>query len=63
MITLEEAKKLAQGYQVVPISMEILSDSKTPIEVLRILRIRKSGDVIPFWVTIPVWKLPVPMVI
>ncbi len=38
MITLEEAKKLAQGYQVVPISMEILSDSKTPIEVLRILK-------------------------
>lgn len=38
MITLEEARNLAQGYQVVPISMEILSDRKTPMEVLRILK-------------------------
>lgn len=38
MITLDEAKELAKGYQVVPISMEILSDIKTPIEVLRILK-------------------------
>lgn len=37
-ITLEEAKKLAVGYKVVPISKEILSDIKTPIEVMRILR-------------------------
>lgn len=38
--TLEEVKRLAsQGeYRVVPISREILSDVKTPIEVLRILK-------------------------
>lgn len=38
--TLEEVKKLAsQGeYKVVPVSREILSDVKTPIEVLRILK-------------------------
>lgn len=38
MITLDEARKISKGYQVVPISMEILSDCKTPIEVLRILK-------------------------
>ena len=38
MITFEEAEKYAKGYQVVPISKEILSDIKTPIEVLRILK-------------------------
>ena len=38
MISLEEAKKLAEGYKVVPISKEILSDIRTPIEVLRILK-------------------------
>lgn len=38
MITLEEAREIATGYQVVPISMEILSDIKTPMEVLRILK-------------------------
>ena len=38
--TLEEVKRLAsQGeYKVVPVSREILSDVKTPIEVLRILK-------------------------
>ncbi len=38
MITFEEAKKLSQGYEVVPISMEIMGDIKTPMEVLRILK-------------------------
>lgn len=38
MITFEEAEKLSKGYNVVPISKEILSDIKTPIEVLRILK-------------------------
>lgn len=38
MITLEEARKISQGYKVVPISREILSDIRTPIEVLRILK-------------------------
>ena len=38
MISLEKAKQLAQGYKLVPISREILSDVRTPIEVLRILK-------------------------
>ncbi len=38
MITFEEAEKISKGYQVVPVSKEILSDIKTPIEVLRILK-------------------------
>ena len=38
MITLDEAKELGKGYKVVPISKEILSDIRTPIEVLRILK-------------------------
>lgn len=38
MITLQEAKELAEGYQVVPISKEIMADLKTPMEVLRILK-------------------------
>lgn len=38
MITLQEAKELAKGYQVVPISKEIMADIKTPMEVLRILK-------------------------
>ena len=39
-LTLDEAKKIAaQGdYKVIPISCEIFSDVKTPIEVLRILK-------------------------
>lgn len=38
--TLEEIQKKAQsgGYKTAPVSMEILSDIKTPIEVLRILK-------------------------
>ncbi|MBO5484706.1 MAG: anthranilate synthase component I [Lachnospiraceae bacterium] len=38
MISLEEARKLSKGYKVIPISKEILSDIRTPIEVLRILK-------------------------
>lgn len=38
MITLQEAEKLAEGYKVVPVSKEIMSDIKTPMEVLRILK-------------------------
>lgn len=38
MMTLDEAREISKGYQVIPISMEILSDIKTPIEVLRILK-------------------------
>lgn len=38
MITLDEAKELGKGYKVVPISKEILSDIRTPIEVLCILK-------------------------
>ena len=33
--TLEEAKKLAAGYTMIPVALEIFSDQKTPIEVLR----------------------------
>ena len=38
--TLEECKKLARegNYGVIPVSTEILSDTSTPIEVLRILK-------------------------
>ena len=35
---LDEARKLAKNYRVVPISMEIFADVRTPIEVLRILK-------------------------
>ncbi|WP_310601604.1 anthranilate synthase component I [Anaerosporobacter sp.] len=38
MITLAEAKQVAEGYQVVPVYTEILSDIRTPIEVLRALK-------------------------
>ena len=38
MITLEEVKQIAKGYEVVPISGEILADIRTPMEVLRILK-------------------------
>ena len=38
MITLQEAKELAQGYKVVPISREIMADLRTPMQVLRILK-------------------------
>lgn len=38
MISLEEARKLSQGYKIIPISKEILSDITTPMQVLRILK-------------------------
>ena len=38
MTTLEQAKQMADGYKVVPISREILSDTVTPMAVLRILK-------------------------
>lgn len=38
MITLEEARELAEGYKAVPVSKEIMADIKTPMEVLRILK-------------------------
>ena len=37
-MTFEETKKAAQGYQVVPVYKKIMSDIKTPMEVLRILK-------------------------
>ena len=37
-MTLEEARVYAKDYKVVPVSEEILSDVKTPMEVLRILK-------------------------
>lgn len=36
--SLEEAHELSRGYSVCPVALEILSDVKTPIEVLRNLR-------------------------
>ncbi len=38
MVSLEEARKLSQGYKIVPVSKEILSDITTPMQVLRILK-------------------------
>ena len=38
MTTLEQAKQMADGYKVVPISRESLSDTVTPMEVLSILK-------------------------
>ncbi|MDR1691993.1 MAG: anthranilate synthase component I family protein [Oscillospiraceae bacterium] len=36
--TLEEAKTLAAGYTLVPIALEIYSDIRTPMEVLKVLK-------------------------
>ncbi|HBA98245.1 MAG TPA: anthranilate synthase component I [Lachnospiraceae bacterium] len=38
MISLEEARQLSQGYKIIPVSKEILSDITTPMQVLRILK-------------------------
>ena len=35
---LEEAKQLSKGYTIIPIALEIFSDLKTPIELLKKLR-------------------------
>ena len=40
--TLQEAKKISTGCTIVPIALEIFSDQKTPIEILR--NIKKQGD-------------------
>lgn len=37
-MTLEQAREISKGYKVVPISREILSDMKTPMQVLQILK-------------------------
>ena len=36
--TLEDAKELSKGYTVLPIALEIFSDLKTPIEILRTIK-------------------------
>ncbi|MDR1674643.1 MAG: anthranilate synthase component I family protein, partial [Oscillospiraceae bacterium] len=36
--TLKEAKILSQGYTIVPIALEIFSDIRTPMEVLKVLK-------------------------
>jgi anthranilate synthase component 1 len=36
--TLENAKKLSGGYTLIPIALEIYSDIRTPLEVLKVLR-------------------------
>ena len=41
--TLEEAKRISTGCAVVPIALEIFSDQKTPIEVLRNIRSQSSN--------------------
>jgi len=40
--TLEEARRLAPGHTVVPVAMELFSDMKTSVEILRTLRARSS---------------------
>ena len=44
--SLEEAKRISTGYAVVPIALEILSDQKTPIEVLKNIRNQSDNWVI-----------------
>jgi len=41
--TLEEAKKLSPGNTVIPIALEVFSDRRTPVEVLRTIQ-RQSKD-------------------
>ncbi|AIZ55954.1 anthranilate synthase component 1 [Candidatus Methanoplasma termitum] len=36
--SLEDAKRLSQGYTLVPMALEIFSDQKTPIEIIRNIR-------------------------
>lgn len=38
MITIEEVKKVAQGYDIVPVCEEIMADVKTPIQVIGMLK-------------------------
>lgn len=41
-MTLEEAKRLAKDYKVVPVSKEIMADIRTPMEVLKVLQRESS---------------------
>lgn len=41
--TMEEAKRLSEGKTIVPVALEIFSDVKTSIEILRNIR-RKSDQ-------------------
>jgi hypothetical protein len=72
--TLEEARALAAGYSLVPVSRELYADRRTPIEVLRALRAvsrhvfllesmesRGSAGVTPSWGTTRSWYSPVKM--
>ena len=58
--SLDSVKALASGYDIVPVYMEILSDIRTPISVLKDLKkvriIRTTGAVIPSWAMILSWK-------
>ena len=38
MVSLDDVKRLSQGYKIFPVSKEILSDITTPMQVLRILK-------------------------
>lgn len=38
MLSLQEARKIAKGYKIIPFSKEILADIRTPLEALRILK-------------------------
>ena len=41
--SLEDAKQLSEGYAVIPIALEIFSDLKTPIEILKRLRSQSNS--------------------
>ncbi len=43
MLSINEAKEISKGYDIVPISKEILADVKTPIQVLNILEKESSN--------------------
>jgi len=47
--SLDRVKAIAPGYDIVPVYMEILSDVRTPISVLKIVII---GVVTPSWAMI-----------
>ena len=66
MMTLEEAKKLAEDktYGRIPLTREIYSDIRTPMEVLRVLkqvsthcwRDPNAGAATPSWGLIQCWS-------
>ena len=41
--TLQEAKELLQGHTIIPISLEIFSDIRTPMEILKVLKSKGSN--------------------